>query len=195
MCKNMTKTIRPDEGEQLLKIAREAIRLSLKNEPLPTLRIESFPLALRDQGACFVKLKLDGVLRGCVGSIQATDPLVIDVQKRAVAAAFHDPRFSPIEADEFSRIKLEISCLTTPEPLQYHRPEDLSMIIRPGVDGLILNYHFRRATFLPSVWEQLSDPEVFLGRLCQKMGVPPNTWRNEIMDAEIYQAVKFSEDD
>ena len=82
----MTKTIQPREGKQLLKIARDSIQHSLAGETLPILVLEEYPPELREKGASFVTLKLDGVLRGCIGSIQATDPLVVDVQERAVAA-------------------------------------------------------------------------------------------------------------
>lgn len=191
----MTKTIQAEDGKRLLQIARDAIRQTLAGEPLIRLNLEQFPAELSDQGASFVTLTVEGVLRGCVGSIQATDPLVIDVQERAVAAAFHDPRFPPLTENEFSRVKIEVSCLTPPQPLPYSSPQELAGRIRPGIDGLILNYHFRRATFLPAVWDQLPDPEVFLGRLCQKMGLPPDTWKHQVMEAEVYQAVKFSESD
>ena len=139
----MTNQISISEGKLLLEIASQAIRLELEDQPLPAINLEIYPAVLTQIGASFVTLTLDGVLRGCVGSIIATDPLVIDVQQRAVAAAFHDPRFPPLTQDEYSRIKVEVSCLTKPVKLLYKTPEELARSLRPGLDGVILTFNFQ----------------------------------------------------
>ena len=190
----MTSQISISEGKILLDTARQAIRQELEKQPLPAIILEDVPEVLGELGASFVTLTLDGVLRGCVGSIIATDPLIIDVQERSVAAAFHDPRFPPLTKEEFSRVKIEVSCLSAPEELHYETPEELATSLRPGVDGVILSYNFRRATFLPQVWKQLPSPELFLGRLCQKMGLDPKAWMSHDFEVETYQVDKFSED-
>ena len=191
----MTKSIPIGHGKMLLQVAREAIYSKLSDQPAPEIELDGFPVELRGNGASFVTLTIDGALRGCVGTIQATDPLVIDVQQRAIAAAFHDPRFPPLTADEYSRIKIEVSCLTSPEKLDYETPDELVKRIRPGIDGEIFNHNFRRAIFLPHVWDQLPEPDLFFGRLCQKMGLDPQLWKEIPIEVEVYQAEKFSEEE
>ena len=121
----MTTSITESHGKLLLGVARQAIKHKLDDRPLPAINLEEYPFELPEKGASFVTLTLDGVLRGCVGSIIATDPLVIDVQQRAVAAAFQDPRFPPVTKDDYSRLKVEVSCLTLPVKLNYQTPEEL----------------------------------------------------------------------
>lgn len=191
----MTKNLTQDEGKILLEIARQAIEDHLKGKQSPVLELEDLSSELKDNGACFVTLTIDGVLRGCVGSIEESQPLVKDVRERAIGAAFQDPRFPALQLEEYPNLKIEVSRLTTPEKLDYSTPEDLVNKLRPGIDGVILRQRFRRATFLPQVWEQLPDPELFLGRLCQKMGLDALAWKKQHLEVEIYQAEKFIEPD
>ena len=191
----MTKKLTQEEGQILLATARQVIENQLKGEENPPLKLEDFSPGLSGNGACFVTLTKKGVLRGCIGSIEASQPLIRDVQDRAVGAAFHDPRFPALMADELSDLLIEISSLTRPERVSYSSPEDLLGKLRPGIDGVILRQNFRRATFLPQVWEQLPDPEDFLGRLCLKMGLGPDAWRDQHLDVEVYQVEKFQESD
>ena len=95
-----------------------------------------------------------------------------------VQTAFSDPRFPPLLAAELPEIRVEISVLTPSQPLAFDGPEDLLARLTPGIDGVTLRVHGRRATFLPQVWDAYPDPEVFLGLLCQKMGLLPDTWRS-----------------
>jgi len=169
--------------------------MTLKGEELPPLNREELPPNLLEPGACFVTLTKAGQLRGCVGSIEAVQPLIQDVRDRAVGAAFGDPRFPSVTAPELEDLEIEVSILTSPEPLFYDTPKDLVRKLRVGVDGVILKGRFRRATFLPQVWENLPDPELFLARLCQKMGLAPDAWRVNKMGVDIYQVEKFSERD
>jgi AmmeMemoRadiSam system protein A len=121
--------------------------------------------------------------------------LIQDVRDRAVGAAFGDPRFPSLTTSELENTVIEISALTKPKPLIYDTPEDLARKLRVGIDGVILKGQFRRATFLPQVWEKLPDPDLFLSRLCQKMGLAPDAWRHDKLEAEIYQVEKFTEKD
>jgi len=189
----MTKRITPREGQILLRTARQAIENNLHGEADPPLNLDDFSDHLTEPGACFVTLTVNGVLRGCIGSIEASQPLIKDVQERAVGAAFHDPRFPGLTLEEYPDLEIEVSCLTNPERLAYSTPDDLLGKLRPGIDGVILRHNFRRATFLPQVWEQLPDPNQFLGRLCLKMGLDQNAWKDHHLDVEIYQAEKFIE--
>ena len=189
----MTRKITVTERQILLKTARQAIEMTLRGEELPPINREELPPELLEPGACFVTLIKAGQLRGCVGSIEAAQALIQDVRDRAVGAAFGDPRFPSLTAPELENLEIEISTLTKPEPLFYDTQEDLVRKLRVGVDGVILKGQFRRATFLPQVWEKLQDPELFLSRLCQKMGLAPDAWRYNKLEVDIYQVEKFSE--
>ena len=189
----MTKKLTPREGQILLKTARQAIENHLNGEVDPPINLDDYSPGIIEIGACFVTLTMNGVLRGCIGSIEASQPLIKDVQDRAVGAAFHDPRFPGLTLDEFPVLKIEVSRLTNPERLEYSTPDDLLNKLRPGIDGVILRKNSRRATFLPQVWEQLAEPELFLGRLCLKMGLDQAAWKDNHLDVEIYQAEKFIE--
>jgi AmmeMemoRadiSam system protein A len=189
----MTRKMTPEEKKTLLMIARQAIEKALKGEPMPPVAAGGLPPGLLEPGACFVTLTKAGQLRGCVGSIRATQPLIYDVRDRSVAAAFEDPRFPPLTLQELEELEIEISTLTDPAPLFYDDAQDLVRKLQVGVDGVILKEGFRRATFLPQVWEKLSEPELFLSRLCQKMGLEAEAWRYRKMEVEIYQVEKFTE--
>jgi AmmeMemoRadiSam system protein A len=117
------------------------------------------------------------------------------VREHAIAAALEDPRFRPVAETELSRIKLEVSRLTAPRPLEYSSSADLLAKLRPHVDGVILKNDYRRATFLPQVWEQIPDPEDFLNHLCAKMGAKSNLWRNTKLEVYVYQVEEFHEID
>jgi AmmeMemoRadiSam system protein A len=110
-----------------------------------------------------------------------------------VAAALQDYRFPPVPLEELPEIEIEISRLTTPQPLEYADATDLVSALRPGVDGVTLRDGWRRATFLPQVWEKLPDPEMFLSHLCDKMGAAPDLWRRKKLDVSIYQVEEFHE--
>jgi len=191
----MTTKLSRDEQNLLLTTARNAIKGELNQEKRAALALDDYPAILQKKGACFITIKKKGVLRGCVGTIKAIQPLIEDVRSRAVAAAFKDPRFPPLEIPELKEITIEISRLTPPGKLIYKTPEDLIDQLRPGIDGVILGYLSHRATFLPQVWEQLPDPEIFLNRLCLKMGLDNSIWRTTSLKVETYQVEKFQEKD
>ncbi|NQS91660.1 MAG: AmmeMemoRadiSam system protein A [Chloroflexi bacterium] len=191
----MTNHISPEMGQILIKTVRQTLEIRLKVEKIDLLDLEGIPSELNEQGASFITLTKQSQLRGCVGSIEATQPLIQDVQERAIGAGFEDPRFPPITEAELPEIRIEVSLLTKPEPLDYQSPDELVKKLRPGIDGVILKHQYRRATFLPQVWEQLPKTEIFLDRLCQKMGLDPAAWRTIQMQVEVYQVVKFIEDE
>jgi len=153
----------------------------------------SLPTALQEPRACFVTLEKKGQLRGCTGTLVARMPLAAEVVHSTHNTAFYDPRFPPVSADEVPLLQIELSILTPPQPLPYTSPADLLHKLRPGVDGVTLHWQNRRATFLPQVWERLSDPAQFLSALCHKMGLPPETWQQEPLTVEIYGADKVME--
>lgn len=182
-----------DERRLLLRLAREAIEAAVNDRPLPLLDVEKLPARLREPGASFVTLTEGGDLRGCIGALEAYQPLVDDVREHAVAAAQEDFRFYPVRSGELAKIQIEISRLTQPQPLEYASPEELLNRLRPGVDGVILRDGLRRATFLPQVWEKLPDKAEFLSHLCAKMGAAENAWRKRHLTVQTYQVEEFHE--
>jgi AmmeMemoRadiSam system protein A len=134
-------------------------------------------------------------LRGCIGTLEAYQPLVQDVCEHAVAAAFHDYRFSPLKKNELSSIEIEISYLTPSVPLIYSDSADLLRQLNPDVDGVVLSDGFHRATYLPQVWEQLPDKREFLSHLCLKMGLSSSAWLEKRLQVDIYKVIHFSENE
>ena len=186
-----TDKLTPEEKETLLKVARESLELGLRGEKLPPLKADS-PL-LQADGATFVTLTVNGMLRGCIGALEPYQPLIEDVREHALAAAQNDFRFNPVRPEELDEIEIEISRLTKPVPLEYVDAPDLLKKLRPGVDGLVLKDGFQRATFLPQVWEKLPDLNVFLSELCIKMGAVSNLWQRKKLEVLVYQVEEFHE--
>ncbi len=178
---------------RLLAIARDSIASQLKDNIEFRLELEALPPELQDPGASFVTLTRDGNLRGCIGSLEARQPLAADVREHAGDAAFRDFRFPPLGESELDDLHIEVSVLSAPVPLPYANPEALPALLHPGEDGVILARGMRRATFLPQVWEQIPDPNSFLDMLCEKMGFDYDLWRREKLDVSIYQVESFEE--
>jgi uncharacterized protein len=190
----MQEKLTHEEQRILLRLAREAMERGVRGEDLPPLDLSSLPLPLREEGSSFVTITLHGQLRGCIGALEAYQPLAEDVRAHAVAAALKDPRFPSVEEDELSGIQIEISRLTRPIPLEYKDANDLLSKLRPHLDGVILrddSYH--RATFLPQVWEKIPKPAEFLDNLCYKMGLEPDIWRRKHFQVLTYQVEEFHE--
>lgn len=181
------------EREILLKVARNSITNAVHHlAPLP-LTLSDYPQSLQKDGASFVTLFLDNRLRGCIGTLNAYQPLVVDVSEHAVAAALEDYRFQPVVENEIPALVIEISRLTPPADVAYTLPGELPALLRPGIDGVILRDGARRATFLPQVWQSLPTPDEFLNHLCQKMGAAPDLWRNKVLHVSVYQVEEFRE--
>lgn len=175
--RSATATLSAAEQRTLLEIAIDAIRRRLDGRvEAPLLAEAQVSPALREPRATFVTLRIGGELRGCCGSLRAREPLYLNVAHSAVSAAFGDPRFPPLEREEFPELDLHLSLLTTPETLPVLTEADLLAVLRPGVDGLILSEDGRQGVFLPSVWEQIPEPREFVRRLKQKMGLPLDYW-------------------
>lgn len=189
----MSDQLTNEEKQTLLRLARQALELGVRGEKLPPLDVASLPPRLREHGTSFVTLTIHGDLRGCIGALEASQPLAEDVRDHAIAAALNDYRFPPVQTSELTRIQIEVSRLTVPVPLEYGSTEDLLAKLRPHVDGVVLREGSRRSTFLPQVWEQLEDPEEFLSHLCAKMGRPHDLWRKKHLDVLIYQVEEFHE--
>lgn len=178
-----------DEKKFLLKIARDSLVSGVTNQEydLPDISNEK----LRDVTGCFITLRKGNALRGCIGYIEGVSPLYKAIADNAISAALKDYRFPPVAEDELSDISIEISVLTKPESFQYLNTDDLLNKIVPGVDGIILDYQGRRSTFLPQVWEELSDKVQFLEHLSRKAGLGAEDWKKA--SYRRYQAIHFEE--
>jgi AmmeMemoRadiSam system protein A len=185
-------TLTAADRATLLQVARQSIRHGLERQCPLSVNAADYPESLRPLRATFVTLEIGGQLRGCIGTLEARLPLVQDVAEHAFAAAFEDPRFPPLDPDEFPRLDIHISVLSPPAPLHFRSEDELLDQLRPGVDGLILRLGLRRATFLPSVWDSLPDPYVFLAQLKQKAGLPLGFWSPELQ-AERYTTEAFGD--
>jgi AmmeMemoRadiSam system protein B/AmmeMemoRadiSam system protein A len=191
--KKMRESISAQDKKALLRLARSAIEAKLV-DGVKVERPGSSPILKGDRG-CFVTLHKYGQLRGCIGTIEPTCSLVECVEKNAQNAAFRDPRFPRLSAEELSEIDIEVSVLSIPERLNFKDRDDLKRQLRPFVHGVILSHGMHRSTFLPQVWEQLPDKEQFLEHLCLKGGMPATAWHDPATSVEVYQAEVFGEKD
>jgi len=184
-----TNNITEHEGGILLAIARAVISTTLGKTSAPI--DESLPW-LHKNGASFVTLTINQRLRGCIGSLEAYRPLLLDVKANACAAAFRDPRFLPLTIDELDATEIEISLLSSQQPLQFKSENEALAQLRPMVDGVVFEYGHHRSTFLPQVWEQLPNAETFMSHLKQKAGLPPEFWHEDVRLYR-YTVIKFKE--
>lgn len=178
-----------EERSTLLAIARESIITGLSAEPLPSLA--AVPRKLQTPCGAFVTLHRDGKLRGCIGRVNAPGPLAATVQQMARAAAFSDPRFRPVVLDEVSELELEISVLSTFQPIT---AAEIGKI-RIGTHGLYISGHGRTGLLLPQVAPEWNwTVEEFLAQTCAKAGLPTGHWREEAA-IEIFTAEVFGDGD
>lgn len=177
----------------LLNLARTTLTRVTTNGPLPEVNPKDVPPKLAEKKACFVTLTEQGKLRGCIGHIFPQEPLYRAVEDNAQSAALRDWRFSPVQPGEVDQIKIEISVLTEPQPLPFNSPEDLLGRLQPYNDGVVLKIGSRGATFLPQVWEQISDRVEFLNRLSEKAGCEPSAWRGKDAAVSVYRVEAFEE--
>ena len=184
-------------GPTLLILARNAIATRL-HQPVNAapqgcfLRGALDNPTLHKTAATFVTLTQNGQLRGCIGTLEAWRPLITDVQENACSAAFRDPRFKPLQGDEFDKTHVEVSLLTPAEPLHFEDELDALAQLRPMIDGIIFTAGRHRSTFLPQVWEQLPDPATFLAQLKLKAGLPAGYWGPNVQ-LERYTVEKWKE--
>ena len=168
------------EQQDLLTVARNSIAQGLSNAIPLAVAVDEYSEALRAQRSAFVTLELDGRLRGCIGSLQPARPLVTEISHNACAAAFSDPRFTPVSMDEAARLDIHISILQPAQAMTCASENALVSVVRPGTDGLILEDGVHHATFLPSVWQQLLAPRDFIHALKRKAGLPSDYWSDTL---------------
>lgn len=163
----------------LLNAARQSIVHRLSGHKY-TFMNNSPESILQELMGTFVTLKRHGVLRGCIGTLEPKRPLIDDVIANARAAAFEDPRFPALTAPELESLHIEISVLTTSEPIVARNRAELLMVLKPHEDGLIVQEGKRRATFLPTVWTSLPDPGDFYDALMKKAELGIEYWSSNI---------------
>jgi len=160
----------------LLDVARQSIEWGLRTGQPLAVDPDAYPPELGELRATFVTLRRRGELRGCVGGLVASRPLVADVAHSAFGAAFRDNRFPALEASELDQIETHISILSPLEPLSAPDEKALLDAIRPGIDGLVVRDGARQGTFLPAVWESLPEPAEFWRELKRKAGISLDAW-------------------
>jgi AmmeMemoRadiSam system protein A len=187
---NKAGTLTVEDKNALLSLARKTIVFYLEKRKIPEPSDLGVVLTdgVKEERACFVTLKENGELRGCIGEIFPSQPLYKSVILHAVAAAVRDPRFEPVGKGEAGRLAIEISALTPPRGVSSYRD------IKIGIDGMVLKKSMRSAVFLPQVaTEQGWTLEQTLSALSRKAGLPENAWR-EGASFLTFQAEVFGEE-
>lgn len=156
--------------------------LGLTSDPKPVMDSRT----LREELGAFVTLKSGGRLRGCIGNIVGKGPLVATIERMAGAAAFEDPRFAPLTADEIEGLQVEVSVMGPLSPCP--DPE----LIEPGRHGLYIRKAMHSGLLLPQVATEWGwDRETFLDQTCVKAGLPKGTWRKPKTEIWWFEAVIF----
>ena len=177
-----------EERKALLDLARNTIKAKLDGRPLP--HFEPFTETLKEPRGAFVTLHKHGDLRGCIGYVEAIKPLWQSVQDMAIAAAFQDPRFSPLQPDEYDDIDIEISVMS---PIKKISSIDE---IEVGKHGIIIKRGFNQGLLLPQVaTEQGWDRDTFLEHTCYKAGLYGDCWEKPDTEIYIFSAEVFSENE
>jgi AmmeMemoRadiSam system protein A len=176
-----------NEQEILLELAFQTVEATAAGREIPTPNLDQLPERLGRPTATFVTLSKAGMLRGCIGTTHAQQPLAKDVVQRAQSAASLDPRFPAVTPEEVPDLEIEISLLTPPKPLSFGTPDELLAALAAERSGVILKRGANRATFLPQVWERVPDPQSFLELLCQKASLHRDAWRSGEVQIETYQ--------
>ena len=192
---NSATLLTPSEGRILVRLARATLEDAFQTTGVSHkgLNAQLSAACFDRQRGTFVTLKKKGQLRGCIGSLVTDQPLRHTVARNTYQAAFRDPRFQPVQADELDELSISVSVLTTPAPLDYTGADDLLERLVPQRDGVIIRHGSHQATFLPQVWEQLPQPDAFLGALCRKAGLPADAWYRDKLTIYTYRAQYFDE--
>ena len=174
-------------SDYIIDIARKSILASVNQEEFIP---RDIPSVLTEYGASFVTLKKNEQLRGCIGSVYPTKPLILDIIDNAKNAGFQDPRFEPLTVDELDKLQVSVSILSSIERIMFKDERDLLSQIYPH--GVILVEGEKRAVYLPVVWEQLPDRQVFLNSLKEKAGLEPDYF-SRTLEAYKFEAAYISE--
>ena len=178
----------------LLSLARQTITDYFDKSKKTLVNPKEIDKELTKPAATFVTLTKSGELRGCVGNLVAKKPLYQDVINNALMSAFFDNRFPQLKERELKDIKIEISILSRPIPYKHENTVSLLEQVKPKKHGVIIQNGFNQATYLPQVWDDLSDKVEFLESLCIKAGLPKEAWKEESTEIFYYMVEHFSEE-
>lgn len=184
--KSNKKIISVQEGELLLKLARQTLENYFKKNKI---EFDNLPEALSNSCGAFVTLKINNHLRGCIGLIESKLPLYRTIRQMTLEAAFNDPRFRPLEAEELKNLKIEISVLSKPEKINSAAEIEL------GADGVIVKSGDSSGVFLPQVAKETGwDLTQFMDHLCSdKANLPPDAWQKDQCEIYTFKAQIFKE--
>jgi hypothetical protein len=146
----------------------------------PPVEVPSSP-ALDRRGATFVSLHWrDGDLQGCIGSLAPQRSIADDIAVNVVGAALRDPRAKPMGLEDVDELDVEVSVLSPMSPIAFDDEASAAAALRPGIDGVVLEWNGHRGTFLPVVWEQVPERREFLRELKRKAGLPRDFWADDV---------------
>jgi AmmeMemoRadiSam system protein A len=182
----MSFSLSDQEKQFLVKLARDTIITFLTSGKKK--KESYFSENLKTPTGVFVTLHENGDLRGCIGYVEGVKPLQDAVIDNAVSAAFSDPRFMPVSADEVEKLDIEISVLTPLEII-----DDVNNI-EIGKDGLLMKRGYNQGLLLPQVaTEQRWDRKTFLQHTCMKAGLPTDAWQDDETEIYKFSAIIFGE--
>ena len=184
----------PEQGKKLVKLARQAISSHIDKESIDFK--ENIKKEFSMLRGVFVTLEEEGLLRGCIGIVEAVYPLYQAVANAAVSAAFSDPRFTSLSKEELDKITISVSVLTSPEMIKVDEADDYLKKIEVGKDGLLVKGEFNSGLLLPIVAvEQKWDSLVFLEQTCVKAGLAADSWKEvDVCKVYKFQSEVFSEE-
>ncbi len=188
-----TEEFASSDRQFMLELARKSVTNATAEAHPSATEVTNTPASLSQKRACFVTLTKGGALRGCIGNLLPQAPLYQAIMENARGAALRDPRFPPVSAEEVNDLRIEISVLSEPQPLQFSSAADLLGKLKPHEDGVLLKIGGRMATFLPQVWAQLPEKVDFLDHLAQKAGCERDAWRGRDVSVSIYHGECFEE--
>ena len=166
-----------DQRYRLLAAARAALESGVRNRKPSDIGLATGdPRPLGAMRASFVTLRIGGRLRGCMGTVTACRPLLVDVAANAYRAGFEDPRFSALSAEELGKVTIDVAVLSTPRPIEFSGEADLARQLQPDVDGVILRKGDSQGVLLPGVWDHITRPGEFVKHLKHKAGLRSDRW-------------------
>ena len=184
------KVLSAEEGAAALGLARQALEAAVRNERLTQ---PALPPVFSEKRGVFVTLTEKGDLRGCIGLPYPVMPLGKAIPEAAASAALQDPRFPPVEPEELPRIRVEVTVLSVPAPIN-GPPRDRESCVQVGVHGLIVQGHGRSGLLLPQVATEYRWTVCeFLDHTCVKAGLPPGTWRSPGTEVLTFEGQIFHE--
>jgi AmmeMemoRadiSam system protein A len=182
-------SLEPADASTLLDVVDETLTTALFGRRPTRREVADLPGALREPRAVFVTLHVGGALNGCIGTVDATEPLGVAASRLALSAAFEDPRLPALRAVDYHALEIEVSILSAFSEIEVGSRRELLAELRPGIDGVVVSTARRRGLFLPTVWDQLPTPEDFVAGLWHKAGLAPGVWPADLRASRFTTAV------